>query len=57
MGDTVVCGYYGPPEQGEEGNEAFGRQLKEDSESQAWLSWGTDICWKDNTVQELPEER
>lgn len=25
MGDTVVCGYYGPPEQGEEGNEAFGR--------------------------------
>lgn len=39
MGDTV-CGYYRPPEQEEEINKAFCRELKEGSESQALVFMG-----------------
>jgi len=53
--NTVVGVYYRPPEQEEEVDEAFYRQLKVSSRSQALVLMGDlkhpDICWKDNTAR------
>ncbi|GAB0208991.1 hypothetical protein GRJ2_003364800 [Grus japonensis] len=50
MGDTVVGVYYRPPDQEEEVDEAFYRQLEVASRSQALVLMGDinhpDICWK-----------
>jgi len=54
VGDTVVCVYYRPPNQEEEVDEAFYRQLKV-------ASWGDfnhpDICWEDNTARHMQPRR
>ena len=48
-GDTVVGVYYRPPDQDEEADEAFQKQLDVASHSQALVLMGDfnypDICW------------
>ena len=55
MGDTVVDVYYRPHDQEEEVDEAFYRQLKAASQSQALVLMGDfnhpDISWEDHTVR------
>ncbi|GAB0206941.1 hypothetical protein GRJ2_003159700 [Grus japonensis] len=55
MGGTVVGVYYRPPDQEEEVDEAFYRQLEVTSQSQALVVMGDfhhpDICWKGNTAR------
>ncbi|GAB0210390.1 mitochondrial enolase superfamily member 1 [Grus japonensis] len=55
MGDTVVGVYYRPPDQEEEVDEAFYRQLEVASRSQALVLMGDfnhpGICWKDNRAR------
>ncbi|GAB0206587.1 hypothetical protein GRJ2_003124300 [Grus japonensis] len=61
MGDTVVGVYYRPPDQEEEVDEAFCRQLIVASRSQALVLMGDfnhpDICWKDNTARHAQSRR
>ncbi|KAJ7416114.1 glycerol kinase [Pitangus sulphuratus] len=60
-GDTVVGVCYRPPEQEEEVNEAFYRQLEAASQSQALVLVGdfnySDICWRNNTVKHKQSKR
>jgi len=55
MGDVIVGVYYRPPDQEEEVNEAFYRQLKVALQSQALVLMRDfnqpDICWKDHTAR------
>ncbi|GAB0209598.1 mitochondrial enolase superfamily member 1 [Grus japonensis] len=61
MGDTVVGVYYRPPDQEEEVDEAFYRQLEVASRSQALVLMGDfnhpDICWKSNTAKHAQSRR
>ncbi|GAB0209149.1 rapamycin-insensitive companion of mTOR-like [Grus japonensis] len=61
MGDTVVGVYYRPPDQEEEVDEAFYRQLEVASQSQALVVMGDfhhpDICWKGNTARHAQSRR
>ncbi|GAB0208952.1 hypothetical protein GRJ2_003360900 [Grus japonensis] len=61
MGDTVVGVYYRPPDQEEEVDEAFYRQLEVASQSQALVLMGDfnhpDICWKSNTAKHAQSRR
>ncbi|GAB0207732.1 hypothetical protein GRJ2_003238900 [Grus japonensis] len=61
MGDTVVGVDYRPPDQEEEVNEAFYRQLEVASQSQALVLMGDfnhpDICWKSNTAKHAQSRR
>ncbi|GAB0177486.1 hypothetical protein GRJ2_000213900 [Grus japonensis] len=61
MGDTVVGVYCRQPDQDEEVNEAFYRQLEVASRSQALVLMGDfnhpDICWKDNTARHTQSRR
>jgi len=61
MGDVIVGVYYRPPEQEEEVDEAFYRQLKVASQSQAPVLVGDfnhpDICWEDHTVRHTQSRR
>nr|XP_048704947.1 uncharacterized protein LOC125636205 [Caretta caretta] len=53
-GDVVVEVYYRPPDQGDEEDKAFFRQLTEVTRSQALVLMGDfnhpDICWESNTA-------
>jgi len=53
--------YYRPPDQEEEVDEAFYRQLKIASQSQALVLGGdfnhSDICWKDHTARHTQSRR
>jgi len=55
VGDSAVGVHYRPPDQEEEVDEAFYRQLEVVSQSQALGLMGdfnhSDICWKDHTVR------
>lgn len=57
LGDTVV--YYRQPNQEEEVNEAFYRQLKVTLQSQALVLMGNhpDICWKSTTARHASSRR
>ncbi|GAB0209126.1 hypothetical protein GRJ2_003378300 [Grus japonensis] len=61
MGDTVVGVCYRPPDQEEEVNEAFYRQVEVASQSQALVLMGDlnhpDICWKGNTARHAQSRR
>ncbi|GAB0209089.1 hypothetical protein GRJ2_003374600 [Grus japonensis] len=61
MGDTVVGDYYRPPDQEEEVDEAFYRQVEVASRSQALVLMGDlnhpDICWKGNTARHAQSRR
>ncbi|GAB0208404.1 hypothetical protein GRJ2_003306100 [Grus japonensis] len=61
MGDTVVGVDYRPPDQEEEVNEAFYRQLEVASQSQALVLMGDlnhpDICWKGNAAKHAQSRR
>jgi len=61
MGDTVVGVYYRPPDQEEEVDEAFYRQLKIASQSQVLVLMGDfnhpDICWEDDTARHMQSRR
>ncbi|GAB0206503.1 hypothetical protein GRJ2_003115900 [Grus japonensis] len=61
MGDTVVGVYYRPPDQEEEVDEAFYRQLEVASRSQALVLMGDfncpDICWKGNRARHAQSRR
>ncbi|GAB0204592.1 mitochondrial enolase superfamily member 1 [Grus japonensis] len=61
MGDTVVDVYYRPPDQEEEVDEAFYRQLEVASRSQALVLVEDfnhpDICWNDNTARHAQSRR
>ncbi|GAB0205201.1 hypothetical protein GRJ2_002985700 [Grus japonensis] len=61
MGDTVVGVYYRPPDQEEDVDEAFCRQLEVASRSQALVLMGDfshpDICWKGNTARHTQSRR
>ena len=61
MGDTVVGVYYRPPDQEEEVDEAFHKQLKVASQSQALVLMGDfnypDICWKSNVARHARSRR
>ncbi|GAB0182838.1 hypothetical protein GRJ2_000749100 [Grus japonensis] len=61
MGDTVVGVYYRPPDQEEEVDEAFYRQLEVASQSQALVLMGDfkhpDICWKNNMARHTQSRR
>ncbi|GAB0206526.1 hypothetical protein GRJ2_003118200 [Grus japonensis] len=61
MGDTVVGDYYRPPDQEEEVDEAFYRQVEVASQSQALVLMGDlnhpDICWKGNTARHAQSRR
>ncbi|GAB0206453.1 hypothetical protein GRJ2_003110900 [Grus japonensis] len=61
MGDTVVGVYYRPPDQEEEVDEAFYRQLEVASRSQALVLMGDfnhpDICWKGNRAKHAQSRR
>ncbi|PKU34516.1 rna rnp complex-1-interacting phosphatase [Limosa lapponica baueri] len=61
MGDTTVGVYYRPPDQEEEVNEAFYRQLEIASRSQALVLMRDvnylDINWKDNTARHAQPQR
>jgi len=60
-GDTVVGVYYRPPDQEEEVDEAFYRQLKVALQSQALVLMGDfnqpDICWEDHTARHMQSWR
>jgi len=61
MGDTVVGVYYRPPDQEEKIDEAFYRQLKVASQSQALILMGdcnhADNCWRDHTARHTQSKR
>jgi len=61
MGDDIVGVYYRPPDQEEEVDEAFYRQLKAASQSQALVLVGDfnhpDICWEDHTARHTQSRR
>jgi len=61
MGNTVVGVYYRPPDQEEEVHEAFYRQLKVASWSQALVLMADfnhpDISWEDNTARHMQSRR
>jgi len=61
MGDIIVGVYYRPPDQEEEVDEAFYRQLKVASQSQALVLVGDfkhpDICWEDHTARHTQSRR
>jgi len=61
MGDTVVDVYYRPHDQEEEVDEAFYRQLKAASQSQALVLMGDfnhpDISWEDHTARHMQFRR
>ncbi|GAB0179400.1 hypothetical protein GRJ2_000405300 [Grus japonensis] len=61
MGDTVAGVYYGPPDQEEEVNEAFYRQLEEALRSLALVLMGDfnrhGTCWKGNTARHTQSPR
>ena len=55
MGDTVGAFYYRPPDQEEEVDKPFYRQLKVASQSQALVLMEDfnhpDVCWEDHTAE------
>jgi len=55
--DIVVGVYYRPPDQEEEVDEAFYRQLNVALQSQALVLMGyfnhPDVCWKDHTARHM----
>jgi len=61
MGDVIVDVYYRPPDQEEEADEAFYRQLQAASQSQALVLMGTfnhpDISWEDHTARHMQSRR
>lgn len=61
MGDTVVCVHYRPPDEEEEVDEAFYRQLEVALWSQALILMGDfshpDICCISNTARHTQSER
>jgi len=61
MGDIVVGVYYRSPDQEEEVAEAFYRQLKVASQSQALVFMGDfnhpDICWEDHATRHMQSRR
>jgi len=61
MGDTVVGVYYRPPDREEEVYEAFHRQLKVASQSQALALMGDfshpDISWEGHTASHMQSRR
>ncbi|GAB0208601.1 hypothetical protein GRJ2_003325800 [Grus japonensis] len=61
MGDTVVGVYYSPPDQEEEVDEAFYRQLEVASQSQALVLMGDfnhpGICWNSNMAKHAQSRR
>jgi len=61
MGDIIVGVYYRPPDQEEEVDEAFYRQLKVPSQSQTLVFMGDfnhpDICWEDHTARHTQSRR
>jgi len=61
MGDTVVDVYYMPPDQEKEVDEAFYRQLKAASQSQALVLMGDfnhpDMSWEDHTARHMQFRR
>lgn len=60
-GDAVVGACYRPPDQKEQVDEAFYRQLEAASKSQALVLVGEfnypDICWRSNTVKHKQSRR
>jgi len=61
MGHTVAGVYYRPPDQEDEADEAFYKQLKVASQSQALVLMGDfnypDICWEDYTARHTQTRR
>jgi len=61
MGDSVVGVSYRPPDQEEQVDEPFYRQLKVASPSQALVIMGDfshpDNCWKDNAARHTQSRR
>jgi len=61
MGDVIVGVYYRPPDQDEEVDEAFYRQLKGTSQSQALVLMGDfnhpDISWEGRTARHMQSRR
>jgi len=61
MGDIIVGVYYRPPDQEEEVDEAFYRQLQAASQSQALVLMGDfnhpDISWEDHTARHMQSWR
>jgi len=61
MGDTAVGVYYMPHDQEEEVDEAFHRQLKVASQSQALILMGDfkhpENCWEDHTARHMQSRR
>jgi len=61
MGDIIVGVYYRPPDQEEEVNEAFYRQVQAASQSQALVLMGDfnhpDISWEDHTAKHTQSRR
>jgi len=61
MGDIMVGVYYRPPDQGEEVDEAFYRQLQAASQSQALVLMGDfnhpDISWENHTARQAQSRR
>ena len=60
-GDFTVGVYYRPPDQEEEVNEAFYKQLQAASESQALVLMGDfnhpDVSWEDHTARQAQSRR
>jgi len=61
MGDIIVGVYYRPPDQEEEVDEAFYKQLQAASQSQALVLMGDfnhpDISWEDRTARHMQSWR
>ena len=61
LGDVIVGVYYRPPDQEEEVDEAFYRQLQAASQSQALVLMGDfnhpDISWEDHTARHAQSRR
>ncbi|XP_075302833.1 uncharacterized protein LOC142365677 isoform X1 [Opisthocomus hoazin] len=61
VGDVIVGVYYRPPDQEEEVDEAFYRQLQAASQSQALVLMGDlnhpDISWEDHTARHMQSRR
>jgi len=61
MGDVIVGVYYRPPDQEEEVDEAFYKQLKVASQSQALVPVGdfnhADISWEDHSARHMQSRR
>ena len=61
MGDVIVGVYYRPPDQEEEADEAFYRQLQVASQSKALVFMGDfnhpDISWEDYTARQAQSRR